>query len=430
VASPLLTRDQKMLEEAQAGLLRRREIAAARAAARTLMMEDHLAATDDGARLLDGALDRWLSRLCLMSAMRASGGPLVLWCNQLAAYEWQGRRVPASAAAVDTPDFIYRFACIDGSRTYTLSGAATQPASALFIQISDDHPGSEGFALPKEDGHSLASPGLFDAAAFDRAADGSFQVSIGPAQARANHIQVPPDRLQILFRDVLNAWTEHPHALTITPHDGPQTFAIPSLDSIVSGVAADFAPSVGFWLRLKERFHSLADANRPYGPIARNHHRELSLMCRFRLAPGEVLVMSMKNVPACYFGVQVADVWMMLPDPARHSSSLNRTQSWLGLDGRYTYIVSPEDPGMANWLDTAGSRDGYVLFRWLGTSRDEDTAVFAGAFEVKRLAELTAELPAHRLVDCNARNTELARRAMEWRLRITDDEGVSHAESL
>lgn len=33
-------------------------------------------------------------------------------------------------------------------------------------------------------------------------------------------------------------------------------------------------------------------------------------------------------------------------------------------DGSYTYVVGPEDPGVANWLDTAGLHDGYILLRW------------------------------------------------------------------
>ena len=34
-------------------------------------------------------------------------------------------------------------------------------------------------------------------------------------------------------------------------------------------------------------------------------------------------------------------------------------------DGSFRILVAGRDPGVANWLDTAGHAEGYVMFRWL-----------------------------------------------------------------
>jgi hypothetical protein len=35
-------------------------------------------------------------------------------------------------------------------------------------------------------------------------------------------------------------------------------------------------------------------------------------------------------------------------------------------DGRYTYVISRVDPGVASWLDTCGMNEGLGLMRWQG----------------------------------------------------------------
>jgi hypothetical protein len=425
MASPLLTSEQAVFEHAQATLLKRPEVAAARAMGRELMRSDVSASTVDGARRIENALDRWLSRLCLMTVMRSDSAPAILWCNQLSAYRSHGLEVPASAAAVDTPDFIYRFAVIDGAQSYAIDGSARVPSAGLLIQVSDDHAGSEGFALPT-DGHDMESLGVVNADTFGRDSNGAFRTFVGPAPGRGglNYIRVPPRQLQIIFRDVLNDWNEHVHALKITPLSAPIVRDAPTIAAVAASIALDFPPLVVFWLRMKSRLWADLAPNRPYGPSRRAHDWGLSLTARFHLAPDEALVMTVANVHAAYFGVQIADVWMMLPDPAVHTSSLNRAQSRLDARGNFTYVVCPTDPGCCNWLDTAGALGGSIQYRWIAISRDANTETIVRRFEIMKLDDLAGKLQLPRM-DPESRNKEIAQREIEWRLRVAPYEGES-----
>jgi hypothetical protein len=45
-------------------------------------------------------------------------------------------------------------------------------------------------------------------------------------------------------------------------------------------------------------------------------------------------------------------------------SSLNGTQAERDDDGHYRYVVAHRDPGVPNWLDTTGLREGFMAMRW------------------------------------------------------------------
>jgi hypothetical protein len=45
--------------------------------------------------------------------------------------------------------------------------------------------------------------------------------------------------------------------------------------------------------------------------------------------------------------------------------SLNRKQMRLGEDGSYRIVIAHRDPGVPNWLDTAGHDRGTMGLRWV-----------------------------------------------------------------
>lgn len=51
-------------------------------------------------------------------------------------------------------------------------------------------------------------------------------------------------------------------------------------------------------------------------------------------------------------------------DFATRSVSLNRTQTQLEEDGTFKMILSHENPGQPNWMDTEGNMFGLVFWRF------------------------------------------------------------------
>jgi hypothetical protein len=67
-------------------------------------------------------------------------------------------------------------------------------------------------------------------------------------------------------------------------------------------------------------------------------------------------------------GFQLANYWGESYDYANRVTSLNHIQSQRSSDGAYRYVVSAQDPGIQNWMDTAGYDSGYMTVRFTYSS--------------------------------------------------------------
>jgi hypothetical protein len=85
----------------------------------------------------------------------------------------------------------------------------------------------------------------------------------------------------------------------------------------------------------------------------------------YDLAADEALLVDAEvfELPA-YMGFHLSNVWGESHDFANRVSSLNGTQAARDDDGHYRYVVAHRDPGVRNWLDTTGLREGFMAMRW------------------------------------------------------------------
>jgi hypothetical protein len=86
----------------------------------------------------------------------------------------------------------------------------------------------------------------------------------------------------------------------------------------------------------------------------------------FELADDEALVIELVP-PACeYWNFQLNNHWMESLDYRYHTIALNHFGAKARPDGAVRLVVAPRDPGVPNWLDTAGHRRGTMCLRWVG----------------------------------------------------------------
>lgn len=86
----------------------------------------------------------------------------------------------------------------------------------------------------------------------------------------------------------------------------------------------------------------------------------------FDLADDEALVVEV-TPPACdYWMIALHNHWMETLDYVHHQSTLNCHSAKLEPDGSVRFVIADRDPGVPNWLDTAGHRHGTVGVRWVG----------------------------------------------------------------
>jgi Protein of unknown function (DUF1214) len=89
----------------------------------------------------------------------------------------------------------------------------------------------------------------------------------------------------------------------------------------------------------------------------------------YRLADDEALIVSAKVPEKCgYFSLIQTNTIFETIDWYNNHSSLNDTQLHVDADGVLRVVVSAKDPGVANWLDTSGHREGAIQGRWTDCS--------------------------------------------------------------
>lgn len=89
----------------------------------------------------------------------------------------------------------------------------------------------------------------------------------------------------------------------------------------------------------------------------------------YALNDDEALVLEAKVPAKCgyYSTILVNDLFETI-DWVNNQASLNDTQSRVDKDGVLRIVISARDPGVPNWLDTAGHRTGVVQGRWTDCS--------------------------------------------------------------
>ncbi len=264
--------------------------------------------------------------------------------------------------ALDCPDALYASTRIDGSGTYRLTFVGGTPhylgISVTAGQLGTDQVRGVG---------NLASPG-----AIDHGPDGSIEVVLSPTEHDGNWIRTETGMLGVGIRQFFYDWdTEVAHRITIDRLDGSPAPPAASLDD----VAAQFARLGGFvststalWpdfvAGLAERLPNTIGAPNPQASAYGGTPDNVYGSGYFDLGPDEAAIIEVTPPPCHYWNMQFGDYWFQSLDYTYRQTSLNGFQAELDTDGVFRGVLAHQDPGVANWLDTAGNRIVPMTYRW------------------------------------------------------------------
>jgi hypothetical protein len=140
------------------------------------------------------------------------------------------------------------------------------------------------------------------------------------------------------------------------------------------------------------------------------------------LGDDDAVVITASAGSASYRSIVLHDMWLTSLEYREHQSSLTNAQMAPDADGRFTYVISLRDPGVHNWLDTAGTHEVLVLHRWQGFPHESAGAVPTITSRQIKLAELSSALPPGvARVDAAQRRAQLAKRAADYDRRFAAD---------
>ena len=407
---------QKELEALALRLSEAPAIQQARVEARQIFLRHPYAQTRDGKLSLeDAAHQHFYGALQLVTNNDPSHPEISVVC--LYEHARDGQRFPSALhGGLENPDNIYRLIPISADSRYELRGVRHNPApSQVTYELMDSIPGVLGI------GQQLA---LLMDRDMKVGADGAFTITIDkdPAHGRANHIQSTPEARVLFIRDTLSDWaTQTPDTLSIVRTAGPRLprrTAQQMLEEAVT-LVPDYAR---FWNEFRDMYVRKLDhkTNRFDPPYARTGGWGFIANTHFAIKDDEAFVFTATPAPAPYHAVLIGNHWWIALDAARRSGALNTSQSRANRDRTITYVIAARDPGVHNWLDTGGLREGIVQVRWQGTAPNVaalPNGITSAA--IVKLVDLRRRLPLETVwVTPDERQAQLEARYRSWQRRL------------
>jgi hypothetical protein len=319
------------------------------------------------------------------------------------------------AWGVPSPNFLYRFAFLDGRHTYRVYGKAKDAFWVNFQAL-------RGF-WGDLDHSSLA---VIDFDEMPKAPDGGYEIFLGPNPPADPQGKVwikldPVETITLNVREAVYDWTATSSTtmkIELLDRDSDASLHIGEADLVHRLAKAgrwvqyNMRYCVGSWqsallpraggpaepgdtidpalVRDKSRWNRFNEARAP-GDASTNAGNPLSSfsMMMYDLAPDEALIIEFPRIDARFWDIQLADVWGQTVDYSYHHSSINGHEARVDGDGVFRAVLAGADPGIVNWLDYAHVPKGRSLLRrYKADRRDVPTT------KLVKLADVMKHLPA------------------------------------
>ena len=267
-------------------------------------------------------------------------------------------------------DTIYRFAQITPGGSYRLRGSK---GSLTIATIGQNRPSP--YEKASKDGKVGAVPVYHDINALHADADGRFDVLLSPARPAGytgDWWELLPATNKLFLRMVSTDWAnERDPTITVErvdrPMRRPRTAAgelaqrLEQLPAQVRFSALLFVDHVA-QLRSQGYVNTLKvlDVSQMGGLKGQFYYEGA-----YDLADDEALVIAAKVPAKCqYRSIILTNELYETTDWTDNHASLNAAQAAPDKDGVLRVVVANRDPGVPNWLDTAGYSKGLVQGRW------------------------------------------------------------------
>jgi hypothetical protein len=305
------------------------------------------------------------------------------------------------------PDDIYLYSPIRGDLRYRVAGDRGTVAKLIFVT-------QHGLSGMIDDVSEVCDVNILDEQDFEVGPDGQFEILFSaerPEGHIGNWAKLWPTADAMFVRYRMVDWeTERDPQLTIECLD-----PVPPKQRLS---AAQIAERLDLMAKFPGRATRLffAMQNAIKAQVGINHFDPVRLLgldrqvywpAVFELDDDEALIIE-TELPETrpYWNVQLNDPYFNAVEYVYRLSSLNGATARIGSDGKFRAVIALTDPGVPNWLDPAGFKQGTIYGRWYDCSSNPTPTIAR-----VKLSELRAHLPADTpLVTPEARADELRRR--------------------
>lgn len=295
-----------------------------------------------------------------------------------------------------TPNHHYYSAQIDGSGVYRILGQRGNVADYCFEVLS---------GLAGDDGVIGDRIDAMEASNLKIGPDGRFEIVVGGEPRANNWLKAGRKARAIFVRQTVNDWVaEQPTPMFIERLDldpeamGFEPLTMDEVREVYRQAAKGLVDQVGFLNDFAANWKKTLDLNSlstpSVGPADAGYFPgQFNTKCRWEIGDGEVLLITLKEPDCAYQSLDLAHpVWFNSIYPREITSSLTGAQSRVSSDGLMRFVIGVADPGVPNWLNSGGLREGFLFLRWQGVEGRPPQKP-----EMKRVdvADIRAHFPAN-----------------------------------
>jgi hypothetical protein len=280
---------------------------------------------------------------------------------------------PTRKLGGDAADLVYQQAWIDGASVYRISG---NKGTARFLNITvqgprpDKQPGTDVPSLHEPFG-DIPEANLFGHQ-LQTDADGHFKLYVGGEKRGPNWLPTTPGSRKLFLRQGFDRWDEKPAVLRIERVGMQEPPPLPTPQTMIAamGWAGRFVTGLmNAWPEHPYQYSSAVDAvnvNRfAADPSAdtgdQKRGRAIAHLC-WQLAPDEALIVEFDSHDS-FWMVTNSGVFFNSMDYRYRPVSYTPNRTQVDGDGKVRLILSHDDCGYHNWIDTQHFVRGNLTYR-------------------------------------------------------------------
>jgi hypothetical protein len=269
----------------------------------------------------------------------------------------------------DNPDNYYFNAQISGKYEYRITGKRNTVHYLGFFTQNGSY-GTTG---------GLAPCGKLDHKDLVLEKDGSFEISLSKEPKGSNWLKMENDTTLLMVRQTfLDRQTEVPAEIRVENADGrkaPGPITPAMVDEGLKTASFFVAGAAMLFTRWAKGFQKHTNHLPQFDPETSNaaggDNEIIYYHSHWKLGAEEALIIEVKPPECDSWNFQLNNYWMESLDYRYHNICINKASAKYNKDGSVMVIVAHQNPGLPNWLETAGHQEGTMCWRWYRLKKGE-----------------------------------------------------------
>lgn len=283
----------------------------------------------------------------------------------------------------DNPDNLYLNAQISGKYDYVIRGRRNSVDYLGFFTQNGSY-GTTG---------GLAPCGKLEGVDLMVEEDGTFEIVLSKQQQGKNWLKIEEESSLLMVRQTFrDRNAEKGVELSIEAKDVeglPGSIEPKRLDEGLAMASLFVAGAPMLFAKWARGFKKHANQLPLFDPAVSNAAGGDASIAYYhsywRLEEGEALLVTVKPPPCDNWNFQLNNYWMESLDYRYHNICINQNSAEEDANGTVRVIVAHEDPGLPNWLSTAGHTEGTMCWRWYRPLGDPPEQIETKVIALKNL---------------------------------------------